>query len=84
MTYRSELIQTAAACLAAVQSFDTKTTTLEHRGYEYAIKLTNEVLAERVKQETKWGPQNHKPEKWLTIIVEEVGEVAKDILEKNY
>jgi len=39
------------------------------------------VVAERKRQDRKWGQQNHGPDGWLTILVEEVGEVARAILE---
>jgi NTP pyrophosphatase (non-canonical NTP hydrolase) len=39
------------------------------------------VIAERKKQDEKWGVQNHGPDGWLAILIEEVGEVAKAILE---
>ena len=35
------------------------------------------VEHERVKQDTKWGIQNHSDEKWLAILTEELGEVAE-------
>ena len=40
-----------------------------------------DVCAERVRQNLKWGRQRHADEKWLTILQEEIGEVAKAILE---
>lgn len=43
-----------------------------------------DVLNERNKQDAKWGEQNHTPMKWLAILTEEVGEVAKAILEGNH
>lgn len=39
------------------------------------------VRNERSDQNTKWGEQNHEPAWWLAILVEEVGELAKAILE---
>lgn len=41
------------------------------------------ILTERLKQEVKWGQQNHKPEIFLAILMEEVGELAQAILETN-
>lgn len=40
-----------------------------------------DALAERTRQDTKWGEQNHKPLKWAAILAEEAGEVAKAALE---
>jgi hypothetical protein len=43
--------------------------------------VINEVIAERVKQDDKWGEQNHLPIVWNAILVEEVGEVSKALIE---
>jgi len=40
-----------------------------------------EVLAERARQDEKWGEQNHDDAWWLAILVEEVGETAQAILQ---
>lgn len=43
------------------------------------------VLAERMAQDEKWGDQAHHPDMtWLTILVEEVGEMAQVILHANF
>jgi len=39
------------------------------------------IQMERVFQDTKWGEQNHSDLKWLVILIEEVGEIGKAILE---
>lgn len=39
------------------------------------------VDAERDRQDEKWGPQNHSPFAWITILAEEFGEAAKAVLE---
>ena len=41
------------------------------------------IESERNAQDAKWGEQNHSDEKWLAIAVEELGEVAKAVLENN-
>jgi NTP pyrophosphatase (non-canonical NTP hydrolase) len=38
---------------------------------------------ERDRQDEKWGAQDHSDEKWLVILMEEVGEIAKAMLEKD-
>lgn len=43
-----------------------------------------EVLKERMRQEEKWGEQDHSPEKWITILMEEVGEFSKEVLENTH
>lgn len=36
-----------------------------------------EIAAERIRQDNKFGPDNeHPPERWLVKLVEEVGEVS--------
>ena len=43
---------------------------------------TQEIIdKERQQQDEKWGVQNHGRVKWLIILIEEVGEVAKTLLE---
>tara|TARA_B100000963_G_C22631607_1_gene675196 strand:+ start:3058 stop:3288 length:231 start_codon:yes stop_codon:yes gene_type:complete len=42
------------------------------------------IKKERVRQDKKWGIQNHNIFKWLAILGEEVGEVNKSALENNY
>jgi NTP pyrophosphatase (non-canonical NTP hydrolase) len=39
-----------------------------------------DVMEERAAQDAKWGQQNHSPETWLVILVEEVGELGQAIL----
>ncbi len=46
-------------------------------------KVFELIVAERQHQDEKWPITDHPPEKWLTILVEEVGEVAKAILEND-
>lgn len=40
-----------------------------------------DVKVERARQDGKWGEQNHWPSWYYLILAEEVGEVAKAILE---
>lgn len=42
--------------------------------------IVEEIFAERVRQDAKWGEQDHTPSRWLDILMEEVGEYAKAIL----
>ena len=39
------------------------------------------IAMERIKQDIKWGEQNHNPERWLAILAEEFGEAGKAICE---
>ena len=84
MSYRSELIQVAAVAVAAIQNLDAGSTAIE-TSYELdkSCAIASEVLGERERQEKKWGPQRHHPEKWMVILMEEVGEAAEAVLEDN-
>ena len=44
-------------------------------------KVIKEIIAEREKQDAKWGEQNHSPIEWVSILTEEVDEVTKAALE---
>lgn len=41
------------------------------------------IQRERNAQDEKWGEQQHSDEMWLTILLEEIGEAAKAVLEEN-
>lgn len=43
--------------------------------------VLGEVLAERQRQDAKWGAQNHAPEVWLMVLAEEVGEANQAAFE---
>jgi len=45
------------------------------------IEVYLEVAYERTRQDYLWGVQNHRPEWYMTILAEEVGEANKAILE---
>lgn len=50
-------------------------------GYDDGSVL-DDILAERVRQGAKWGPQRHLPDLvWRTILGEEAGEADEEILE---
>ena len=42
------------------------------------------IKAEGMKQDRKWGEQNHNPEIWLAILTEEVGELAQAMLADRF
>ena len=42
------------------------------------------VLAERQRQDAKWGQQNHAPASWFPILGEEYGEVCKALTENEF
>lgn len=43
--------------------------------------ILTDICLERIRQEAKWGEQNHHPFKWMTILGEEVGETCKEAFE---
>lgn len=43
-----------------------------------------DVIAERKRQDAKWGEQNHDPFLYLTILMEEVGEASQAALEARF
>lgn len=46
-------------------------------------KVLLEIQDERVRQEAKWGEQNHEMSDYYTILGEEFGEVGKAICESK-
>ncbi len=40
-----------------------------------------DVLAERIRQDAKWGEQNHEPQYWMGILGEEFGELCQAVNE---
>ena len=42
-------------------------------------KIIEEILSERKLQIKKHGPKKYTPIEWISILVEEVGEVSKEI-----
>lgn len=45
------------------------------------ISVMKRVLIERRRQDEKWGADQRNPQdRWLAILVEEIGEVAKEML----
>ena len=43
-----------------------------------------EVLNERIRQNNKWGEQNHSLPEWIAILTEEVGEAAKEAVKYHH
>lgn len=46
--------------------------------------IFQQIESERIRQNEKWGEQNHKPIEWIGILTEEVGEVAKEATEYHF
>lgn len=52
--------------------------------YERTVRVLGEVHDERLRQDVKWGEQNHQPCDYLAILTEEVGEAAKECVEMRF
>lgn len=48
------------------------------------LSILSDILAERERQETEWGQQDHPDEWYLPIMLEELGETAKAMLEQHF
>ena len=46
--------------------------------------VTDEIIAERDRQDVKWGIQHHVPVMWISILMEELGEAAKEANEAAF
>ncbi len=44
----------------------------------------HDVISERLRQDQKWGEQNHDPYTYLAILLEEVGEMAQAALQTQF
>jgi len=52
-------------------------------GKAHQEEILEAIRLERLQQDHKWGEQNYDDSKWLAILVEEVGEAAKAILDDS-
>jgi NTP pyrophosphatase (non-canonical NTP hydrolase) len=48
------------------------------------IEAIESVLAERARQDQKWGEQNHNPFIFLAVLTEEVGELSQAALHARF
>ena len=44
-------------------------------------KIINQIKEERGNQDEEWGIQNHTPFKWLSIVIDQLGDAAGYALE---
>ena len=47
-------------------------------------KVFSDVANEVSRQRNKWGIQDHHPQMWLNILMEEVGESSKAMMEAHF
>lgn len=50
---------------------------------EIVCDILGDVLHERESQYEKWGQQDHDEDRWMVILMEEVGEAARAIFDEN-
>lgn len=48
------------------------------------MRAVQDILDERKRQDEKWGEQNHDPFTYLTILMEEVGELSRAALHTKF
>ncbi len=48
------------------------------------MTVLTEVIEEMARQTQKWGQQNHNPFIWMSILMEEVGELAQAALHTKF
>ena len=72
--------ETPATYWAAIKEIATLRARL---AVEKAAKEAGPILAERKRQDDKWGVQDHDDPLWLAILTEEVGEAAQCICRAN-
>lgn len=78
--YPTELIQVAAVAVAAWEDFMANQARCDGPAMREAL---DKIVAERRRQDTKWGNQHHPCAVWLAILLEEVGELAEAINEQE-
>lgn len=78
MCPRCELVRNAKALLTLSGRPDVRPNS------DWQGRAIDAVIAERRRQDRKWGEQNHGPDRWSLILTEETGEVAKAALENGF
>ena len=84
--YQKELVQVAAVAVAALQTSLAGSTELDAAGTAVHTKILDMIGDERRRQEAKFGTRlqtdvTGSPIFWFAVLGEEVGEVAREILE---
>lgn len=47
-------------------------------------KIIEEIVAERARQNKKFGQQNHNLPEWMAILMEEVGEASREAVDWHF
>lgn len=45
--------------------------------WEREREIVSDIVMERRAQDAKWGQQNHGPDRWMNILMEEIGEISR-------
>lgn len=67
-------------CIDFINLFTETTMQMKQANYNLFIK----ICEERIRQDKKFSPQSYNPEVWLSIMSEEVGEMAQAINETMF
>lgn len=78
-TYRTRAITRKMAAYEDIKEF-----LLEDDMTTDRLGVLAEILEERHRQDQKWGEQNHSPIEWQGILMEEVGEQAREANENHF
>lgn len=89
--YRKELVQVAAVAQAMAQLADCGSTALDATNHGVSgrwsrEKFLSDIRDERHRQEARWGtrtPLDTPADLWLLILMEEVGEVAEEVNDRE-
>ena len=76
-----EKCESGGATIPWLRTIQSEVYSLEIRQMEGPMM---DVFNERIRQDDKWGEQNHPDYWWLPIMVEEVGEAAKAMLQVEF
>jgi len=81
-----ELTQVAAVVVASMEvaqfgqaSFEGWTVSEDGGPAMQGFEILDTIAKERMRQDSKWGPQEHGREIWAMILAEEIGEWAEEI-----
>lgn len=73
-----------AECNCHVPEGNLKPCSLHRPQRSPKYRAVEDILSERLRQDSKWGEQNHTPAFWMLILGEEFGEAQKAALEASF
>lgn len=87
--YRKELVQVAAVAAAMLEDEDFgqanfwSAPNYNLPSESHGSMALSAIARERIAQDGKWGPQHHDRFTWLVILMEEVGELAEELIDED-